>query len=47
MYSVSCGRQILKPIPSLEEEFVEYKDKKSGGILKIHKYFFFFQSQLN
>ncbi|XP_042670986.1 cGMP-inhibited 3',5'-cyclic phosphodiesterase B [Centrocercus urophasianus] len=28
----SCGRQILKPIPSLEEEFVEYKDKKSGEV---------------
>ncbi|OXB80511.1 UNVERIFIED_CONTAM: hypothetical protein H355_016301 [Colinus virginianus] len=28
----SCGRQILKPIPSLEQEFEEYKDKKSGEV---------------
>ncbi|XP_021257802.1 cGMP-inhibited 3',5'-cyclic phosphodiesterase B, partial [Numida meleagris] len=28
----SCGRQILKPIPSLEQEFAEYKDKKSGEV---------------
>ncbi|XP_072194275.1 cGMP-inhibited 3',5'-cyclic phosphodiesterase 3B isoform X2 [Excalfactoria chinensis] len=28
----SCGRQIFKPIPSLEEEFVEYKGQKSGEV---------------
>ncbi|XP_031469915.1 cGMP-inhibited 3',5'-cyclic phosphodiesterase B [Phasianus colchicus] len=28
----SCGRQILKPIPSLEEEFADYKDNKSGEV---------------
>lgn len=34
MYSVSCGRQILKPIPAPEPETAEYKDRKSGGISK-------------
>ncbi|XP_009903472.2 cGMP-inhibited 3',5'-cyclic phosphodiesterase 3B [Dryobates pubescens] len=26
----SCGRQILKPMPTPEAEFAEYKDRKSG-----------------
>ncbi|KAM6253981.1 cGMP-inhibited 3',5'-cyclic phosphodiesterase 3B isoform 2-T2 [Spheniscus humboldti] len=28
----SCGRQILKPVPTPEPEFAEYKDRKSGEI---------------
>ncbi|NXW04349.1 PDE3B phosphodiesterase, partial [Fregetta grallaria] len=28
----SCGRQILKPVPTPEPEFAECKDRKSGGI---------------
>ncbi|NXN92496.1 PDE3B phosphodiesterase, partial [Rhinopomastus cyanomelas] len=28
----SCGRQILKPVPTPEPELAEYKDKKSGEI---------------
>lgn len=34
MYSVSCGHQILKPVPTPEPECAEYKDRKSGGISK-------------
>lgn len=34
MYSVSCGCHILKAVPTPEQEFAEYKDKKSGGISK-------------
>lgn len=34
-YSISCGRQILKPILTSESEFgAEYQGKKSGGISK-------------
>ncbi|NXF01711.1 PDE3B phosphodiesterase, partial [Smithornis capensis] len=28
----SCGRQILKPVPTPEPEFAEYRDRKSGEI---------------
>ncbi|XP_052666558.1 cGMP-inhibited 3',5'-cyclic phosphodiesterase 3B isoform X1 [Harpia harpyja] len=28
----SCGHQILKPVPTPEPEFAEYKDRKSGEI---------------
>lgn len=33
-FLTSCGCQILKPMPTPEAEFAEYKDRKSGGISK-------------
>ncbi|NWH67122.1 PDE3B phosphodiesterase, partial [Geococcyx californianus] len=35
----SCGRQILKPVPTPEPELAEYKDRKSGesGIASVSK----------